>query len=57
LVSVCSDAHVSMLGMMEAILNLGLNNVKVRGQRSKAIISVLHGIPVADSSICLENSP
>jgi hypothetical protein len=46
-----------MLGMMEAILNLGLNNVKVRGQRSKAIISVLRGIPVADSSICLENSP
>ena len=45
LVSVRSGARASMPGMMDTILNLGMNDVAVEAVAKRTAIRVLHGIP------------
>lgn len=53
LVSVRSGARASMPGMMDTILNLGLNDVAVEGFAKKPATQDLLTIPTADSSRCI----
>ena len=54
LVSVRSGARASMPGMMDTILNLGLNDVAVEGFAK--VIRVSHMTPTEDSSRCILTS-
>lgn len=56
LVSVRSGARVSMPGMMDTVLNLGMNDDAVEGIARKSAIPVLHGIPTGVSCRCTETS-
>ena len=47
LISVRSGARVSMPGMMDTVLNLGLNDEVVLGLAKKPRTNGLHGIPIA----------
>ena len=54
LVSVRSGARASMPGMMDTILNLGLNDDVVEGLTRKQVTPVSHGILIAVSYKCME---
>lgn len=53
LVSVRSGARASMPGMMDTILNLGLNDTVVVGWQQKQEMSVLHTTAIAASYRCM----
>jgi hypothetical protein len=53
LVSVRSGARASMPGMMDTVLNLGLNDETVEGLASKAGDMRFAWIPIAASSRCI----
>lgn len=52
LVSVRSGARVSMPGMMDTVLNLGMNDDAVEAIAKNREMRGLHGIPIADSYRC-----
>jgi phosphoenolpyruvate synthase/pyruvate phosphate dikinase len=52
LVSVRSGAKFSMPGMMDTILNLGLNDKSVEGLAARTEMRASPGIPIAASSRC-----
>ena len=52
LVSVRSGARVSMPGMMDTVLNLGLNDITVRASPTAPATPASPGIPTAASSRC-----
>ena len=52
LISVRSGARESMPGMMDTILNLGLNDESVEGLAKRLEIGPSRSIVIADSSIC-----
>lgn len=53
LVSVRSGARASMPGMMDTILNLGLNDEVAAGMVKKQVMPVLYTIPIAVSFRCM----
>ena len=56
LVSVRSGARVSMPGMMDTVLNLGLNDATVAGWQPRPAISASPGTLTAASSKCSDRS-
>jgi pyruvate,orthophosphate dikinase len=54
LVSVRSGARVSMPGMMDTVLNLGLNDTTVEGLAKKSAIRALPMTAIAASSRCIQ---
>ncbi len=52
LVSVRSGARVSMPGMMDTVLNLGLNDATVEGLAAGSAMRASPGTPIAASSRC-----
>ena len=56
LISVRSGARVSMPGMMDTVLNLGLNDEVVEGLAKKPRTNGSHGIPIEDSYRCTAES-
>ena len=54
LVSVRSGARASMPGMMDTVLNLGMNDTVVEGIAKRQVMNVLPGIHIVDLFKCME---